>query len=141
MKMTPEATPCAPEAGDILIRDVADGDMAAIQDIYAHHVLEGLASFEEEPPDEAEMTHRRDALLAESYPYRVAVLDGRVKGYAYVSSFRPRPAYRHTVENSVYVDIGTQRRGDRPVLAERPDRTLHGAWVPPDDRRHRRFRQ
>lgn len=111
MKMTPEATPCAPEAGDILIRDVADGDMAAIQDIYAHHVLEGLASFEEEPPDEAEMTHRRDALLAESYPYRVAVLDGRVKGYAYVSSFRPRPAYRHTVENSVYVDIGTQRRG------------------------------
>ena len=97
MEKTPEARPAAPDAGDILIRDVADGDMAAIQDIYAHHVLEGLASFEEEPPDEAEMTRRRDALLADGYPYRVAVLDGRVKGYAYASSFRPRPAYRHTV--------------------------------------------
>ena len=111
MEKTPEARPAAPDAGDILIRDVADGDMAAIQDIYAHHVLEGLASFEEEPPDEAELTRRRDALLADGYPYRVAVLDGRVKGYAYASSFRPRPAYRHTVENSVYVDVGTQRKG------------------------------
>ena len=116
--MTSEATPAAPDADNILIRDVADSDMAAIQDIYAHHVLEGLASFEEEPPDEAEMTHRRDALVADGYPYRVAVLDGRVKGYSYVSRFRPRPAYRHTVENSVYVDVGTQRQGIGRSLLE-----------------------
>ena len=111
VKTLDAAVPCAPDSGHNLIRDVADGDMAAIQDIYAHHVLEGLASFEEEPPDEAEMTRRRDALLADGYPYRVAVLDGLVKGYAYASDFRPRPAYRHTVENSVYVDVGTQRQG------------------------------
>ena len=59
--------------GEPLIRDVADADMAAIQDIYTHHVLEGLASFEESPPDVAEITRRRDALLAAGYPYRVTV--------------------------------------------------------------------
>jgi phosphinothricin acetyltransferase len=99
------------EAGDIVIRDVTDGDMEAVREIYSHHVLEGLASFEDDPPDAAEMTRRRDALLEEGYPYRVAVQDGRVKGYAYVSSYRPRPAYRHTVENSVYVDVNTHRQG------------------------------
>ena len=97
--------------GGIVIRDVADGDMEAVREIYSHHVLEGLASFEDVPPDVAEMTRRRDALLEEGYPYRVAVRDGRVKGFAYASSYRPRPAYRHTVENSVYVDGDTHRQG------------------------------
>ena len=97
--------------GGIVIRDVADGDMEAVREIYSHHVLEGLASFEDVPPDVAEMTRRRDALLEEGYPYRVAVQDGRVKGVAYVSSYRLRPAYRHTVENTVYVDANTHRQG------------------------------
>ncbi|PPR60925.1 MAG: hypothetical protein CFH04_01533, partial [Alphaproteobacteria bacterium MarineAlpha3_Bin3] len=95
--------------GDMVIRDVADDDMEAVREIYSHHVLDGLASFEEVPPDVAEMTRRRDALLEQGYPYRVAVRGDRVKGFAYASSYRPRPAYRHTVENSVYVDGNTQR--------------------------------
>jgi phosphinothricin acetyltransferase len=103
---------------DILIRDVADADLAAIQDIYAHHVLEGLASFEETPPDVAEITRRRDAALAEDYPYRVAEIDSVVKGFAYASSYRTRPAYKYTVENSVYVDVGAQRQGIGRMLLE-----------------------
>ncbi|MFQ5764791.1 MAG: GNAT family N-acetyltransferase, partial [Rhodospirillales bacterium] len=63
------------------------------------------------PPDVAEMTRRRDALLEAGYPYRVAEVAGAVRGYAYASSYRPRPAYRYTVENSVYVARDTQRRG------------------------------
>ena len=99
------------ETVEILIREVADGDMEAIQDIYAHHVLEGLASFEETPPDVAELTRRRDAHLDAGYPYLVAEAEGRVLGYAYAAAYRPRPAYLHTVENSVYVATGTQRQG------------------------------
>jgi phosphinothricin acetyltransferase len=105
----PAAAP-APQ-GEIVIRDVADADMPAIQAIYAHHVLTGLASFEVEPPDVAEMTRRRDVIRAAGYPYRVAAADGQVLGYAYASSFRPRPAYSHTVEDSVYVSKDTHRRG------------------------------
>jgi phosphinothricin acetyltransferase len=97
--------------GGLLIRDVTDGDMAAIQDIYAHHVLEGLASFEETSPDVAEMTRRRDVILEQGYPYRVCEVEGVVKGYSYASSYNPRSAYRHTVENSVYVDVNALRLG------------------------------
>jgi phosphinothricin acetyltransferase len=103
--------PAATDAPEILIRDAADGDMAAITEIYAHHVLEGLASFEETPPDEAEMTRRRDDARNAGYPYRVADVGGIIRGYAYAGPFRPRPAYRHTVENSVYVSLDTHRRG------------------------------
>lgn len=97
------------------IRDVAlddrEADIAAIQAIYAHHVLHGLASWEETPPDAAEITRRCDAILADGYPYIVATLDGAVVGYAYASKYRPRPAYRHTVENSVYVAHDRVGRG------------------------------
>ncbi len=105
-------------APEILIRDVTDADIPAIQEIYAHHVLEGLASFEETPPDAAEMTRRRDALIKAGYPYRVAEVAGEVRGYAYAGPHRPRPAYRHTVENSVYVDTGTLRLGIGGKLLE-----------------------
>ena len=74
------------------IRDVTDADMPAIQKIYAHHVLHGLASFEEERPDVAEMTSRRDKILADGYPYRVAEHSGLIACYAYASRYRPRPA-------------------------------------------------
>jgi len=106
------------ETAEILIRDVADGDMPMIRDIYAHHVLEGLASFEETPPDAAEMTRRRDAILDAGYPYLVAEASGVVVGYAYAASYRPRPAYRYTVENSVYVDTQIHRRGIGGQLVE-----------------------
>ena len=101
--------PITPPA--IRIREINDLDMSAIQGIYAHHVLHGLASWEESPPDAAEMTARCHTILADGYPYLVAEHDGRVVGYAYASKYRPRPAYRHTVENSVYVDTDIHRKG------------------------------
>ncbi len=103
--------PADAETVEILIREAADGDMETIQEIYAHHVLEGLASFEETPPDVAEMTRRRDAILDAGYPYLVAEAASTLGGFAHASAYRSRPAYRHTVENSVYVATVTQRQG------------------------------
>jgi len=103
---------------DILIRDIEDADMTAIQEIYAHHVLKGLASWEEMPPDVAEMMRRRDDILSHDYPYRVAVVENTVKGYAYASPYRPRPAYLYTVENSVYVDVNAHRQGIGRLLLQ-----------------------
>jgi phosphinothricin acetyltransferase len=103
----------------IVIRDAADDDMAAVQAIYAHHVRHGLASFEIEPPDVAEMARRRQAIVAHGLPYLVAIADGRVLGYAYAGPYRPRPAYRFTLEDSVYIAEGFAGRGiGRRLLAE-----------------------
>jgi phosphinothricin acetyltransferase len=88
----------------LLIRDSRDDDIAAIARIYGHHVLHGLASFEEDAPGEAEMVRRRADVLAKGYPYIAAERDGRLVGYAYASAYRPRPAYRYAVENSIYID-------------------------------------
>lgn len=87
----------------ILIRDSAEADLAAITAIYGHAVRHGVASFELEPPDIAEMGRRRAAVLAGGYPHMVAERAGQVVGYTYASAYRPRPAYRFTVENSIYV--------------------------------------
>lgn len=106
------------EAGDAVIRPSREADMAAIQAIYAHHVMNGFGSFEEVPPDAAELTRRRADYVARGLPYLVAELDGKVVGYAYVAPFRPRSAYRFTVENSIYVDPAATRRGlGRKLLA------------------------
>lgn len=93
------------------IRPAEIGDLAGVTEIYAHHVLNGLASFEETPPDEAEITRRFRAIGERSLPYLVAERDGRVLGYAYAGPYRPRPAYRYTVENSVYIRPGEERQG------------------------------
>jgi L-amino acid N-acyltransferase YncA len=85
------------------IRDATEEDLAAVQTIYAHHVNHGLASFEEVPPDLAEIAHRRDVTRGHDLPYLVAEQDGAVRGFAYASPFRSRSAYRYTVEDSVYV--------------------------------------
>ena len=106
-------------ATPVEIRDVRDDDASAIQAIYAHHVLHGLASWEEIPPDLDEITRRRDAIVADGFPYLVAVLDGVVAGYAYASKYRPRPAYRHTVENSVYIAHDRIGHGIGKVLLAR----------------------
>ena len=87
----------------IAIRRVEDRDMAAVQAVYAHHVLHGTASFETEPPDVAEVARRCQGVLALGLPYLVAELDGRLVGYAYAGLYRPRAAYRFTCEDSVYV--------------------------------------
>ncbi|HWL79337.1 MAG TPA: GNAT family N-acetyltransferase [Roseomonas sp.] len=85
------------------IRPATAEDIPAITAIYAHHVRHGRASFEIEPPDEAEIRRRQEALLAQDMPYLVLEQDGTVLGYAYAGPYRPRPAYRDTVENSIYV--------------------------------------
>jgi len=87
----------------IQLRPAEDRDMAAITAIYGHHVLHGAASFETEPPTPEEMLRRRRALVDQGYPYLVAELDGAVGGYAYAGPYRPRAAYRDTVENSIYL--------------------------------------
>jgi phosphinothricin acetyltransferase len=93
------------------IRAASEADLAAITAIYDREVREGTATFELTPPDLAEMTQRFRALLDGGFPYLVASIDGRVVGYAYASSYRPRPAYRFTVENSVYLSPDVHRRG------------------------------
>jgi len=100
-----------PARDDLIIRDVTEDDMASIQQIYADEVLHGVSSWEEDPPSVAEMALRRDGIVNAGYPYRVAVLDGAVIGFAYASAYRPRPAYRHTVENSIYIAAQAQRAG------------------------------
>jgi len=85
------------------IRTASPTDVPAIAAIYRPAVEHGTASFELEPPDEAEMRRRFDAITSAGYPYIVAEQDGRVVGYAYVAHYRVRPAYRFSVENSVYV--------------------------------------
>ncbi|MFD2183373.1 GNAT family N-acetyltransferase [Rhodoplanes azumiensis] len=93
------------------LRDCAAGDLPAVTAIYAEAVRHGRASFELEPPDLAEMTRRRDALVAGGFPYLVAEIDGTIAGYAYAGPYRSRPAYAWTVENSVYVAPPMQGRG------------------------------
>lgn len=100
------------------IRDATLADIPTITRIYAHSVTNGTASFELEPPDEAEMSRRMRTLLDGGYPYIVAEIDGAVAGYAYAGPYRPRRAYRFSVEDSIYVDPATQRKGlGRALLA------------------------
>lgn len=104
---------------EIAVRDATEADLKAVQAIYAHHVRHGLASFEETPPDEDEIGRRRAAVLARGLPFLVADLDGHVVGFAFAAPYRHRPAYRYTVENSLYVAPGAQRRGaGRALLQE-----------------------
>ena len=98
-------------AGDAVIRASAEADVPAIQAIYAHHVLTGLASFEEVPPDPAEIARRRAEITGRGLPHLVAELEGRVAGYAYAGPYRARVAYRFTVEDSVYVAPEATGRG------------------------------
>ena len=86
-----------------IVRPSAAGDMPYISDIYAASVLTGFGTFEIEPPDEMEMTARRNAILQQQLPYLIAEQDGEVVGFAYAGFYRPRRAYESTVENSVYV--------------------------------------
>jgi len=101
------------------IRPAAAADLPAITAIYDHAVRFGTATFELIPPDLAEMTRRFSALIDGGFPYLVAAQDGRVVGYAYAGAYRPRPAYRFTVENSVYLEPAIHRRGIGLQLMER----------------------
>ena len=113
----------------VMVRDARDEDMAAVQGIYARHVLHGLASFEEEPPTVEEMMARRVAILSRGLPYLVGTVAGQVVGYCYAGPYRPRPAYRNTIEDSIYVADGMAGRGIGGVLlAQLIGRCELGPW-------------
>jgi len=99
-----------------VIRPAAPADIAAITRIYADAVVHGTATFEIDPPDQAEMARRMRALDDDGYPYLVAAQNGAVAGYAYAGPYRARPAYRWTVEDSVYLDPQFQRLGIGTLL-------------------------
>jgi phosphinothricin acetyltransferase len=102
----------------IALRPAIAADIPAITRIYAEAVRHGTASFELEPPDEAEMARRQRTLLDGGYPYVMAEIDGGFAGYAYAGPYRTRPAYRFTVEDSIYVAPEAQGRGvGRALLA------------------------
>src|SRR6476620_9051759 len=101
------------------IRRAAVADLPLLTEIYEHAVRYGTATFELIPPDLAEMTRRYKSLMDGGFPYLVATLEGRVVGYAYAGPYRPRPAYRFTVENSVYLQPSIHRRGIGLLLMQR----------------------
>jgi L-amino acid N-acyltransferase YncA len=101
------------------IRPASAADLPFITGIYDHAVRQGTATFEIVPPDLAEMTRRFDGLMDGGFPYLVAALDGRVAGYAYAGAYRPRPAYRFTVENSIYLQPSIHRQGIGLQLLQR----------------------
>jgi phosphinothricin acetyltransferase len=103
----------------IRIRPATPADIPAITAIYSHAVRHGTASFEIEPPDEAEMARRQTTLLTGGFPYIIAENDGDLAGYAYAGPYRTRPAYRWSVEDSVYVNPNAHRRGVGRALLER----------------------
>jgi L-amino acid N-acyltransferase YncA len=110
-------------SGDIEIRASREDDIAAIAAIYRHHVLHGLASFEEVPPEPDEIASRRREIVTRGLPYLVAERSGRVLGYCYAGPYRPRSAYRFTLEDSVYVDAAEVGRGiGRALLGSLLDR-------------------
>ena len=100
------------------IRPATLADIPSITRIYEHAVRHGTASFELEPPDEAEMGRRMRALLDGGFPYLAAEADGELLGYAYAGHYRTRPAYRFTVEDSIYVAPQAQRRGAGRALLD-----------------------
>jgi L-amino acid N-acyltransferase YncA len=96
---------------NMAIRSSRDDDIPKIAAIYRHHVLYGIASFEDIPPDEDEVASRRRDILALKLPYLVAEQSGQVVGYSYASRYRERSAYRFTLEDSIYVDAAEVGRG------------------------------
>jgi phosphinothricin acetyltransferase len=104
---------------NVSVRGASPADISAITRIYADAVTHGTASFEIEPPDEAEMARRQEKLLAKRYPYLVAELAGAVAGYAYAGPYRDRPAYRWSVEDSIYIAPEFHRRGIGKLLLTR----------------------
>ncbi len=106
-------------AAQVIVRTANAGDAQGIAAIYAHHVLNGTASFDTVPPTQAETAERIARITERGWPFIVAEQDGLVIGYAYATQFRDRPAYAATCENSIYVDHSWIGRGiGRLLLSE-----------------------
>lgn len=124
-------TACAHTPGHtaLIVRDAIEADLPAIQRIYAHYVLTATATFEEDPPTIEDLRERRAAVLAAGLPYLVAQADERVLGYCYAATHRARPAYRYTIEDSVYIDKDSHGRGvGSALLGELVARCERGPW-------------
>ncbi len=111
------------------IRPSREEDLAAITAIYAHHVLHGTGTFETEPPTEADMATRRADVLGKGLPYLVAEQDGQVLGFAYCNWFKPRPAYRFSAEDSIYVADAARGMGVGRQLLEALSAAAEAAGV------------
>ena len=112
-----------------MVRPSTDADVAAISQIYAHHVLHGTATFEIDPPTAEEISRRRNAVLHAGLPHLVAECAGVVAGFAYAGLYRPRPAYRFTVEDSIYIHPDYLRKGlGRALLMELIRQCELGVW-------------
>ena len=114
---------------EIVIRDAEARDMEAVQRIYSFYVLHSLSTFEEAPPTVEEMRSRWMSRRADGLPFLVAETDGAIVGYSYVSAYRPRAAYRHTIEDAICVANGLAGRGiGRALLAELLRQCGCGPW-------------
>ncbi|MBE7370069.1 GNAT family N-acetyltransferase [Ramlibacter pallidus] len=103
----------------LILRPSTDADVPAITAIYAHHVLHGTGTFETTPPTEQDMTTRRLDVLARGLPYLVAEQGGKVLGFAYCQWFKPRPAYRYSAEDSIYLHADAAGQGlGKKLLAD-----------------------
>lgn len=117
--LTPFPPPLSKRSFMPTIRPSVDSDLPAITRIYAHHVLHGTGTFETTPPSEADMAVRRADVLAKGLPWLVLEEDGQVLGFAYGNWFKPRPAYRYSVEDSIYLVPESAGKGlGRALLAE-----------------------
>ncbi|WP_136069375.1 GNAT family N-acetyltransferase [Modicisalibacter radicis] len=117
----PHPSPC--------IRSVQDADLPAIQALYADHVRHGTASFELTPPTLDEMRARHSAIVGQGLPYLLAERDDDILGFCYATPYRPRPAYRYSVENSVYVAAGKHGQGiGSGLLAALIEACEKGPW-------------
>jgi len=114
---------------EVEIREARPDDAHAIAALYAWHVLNGRASFEEVPPSVDEMRERMSVVTGQDLPWLVALYRGIIVGYCYVSHYRPRPAYRYTLEESIYVDASMTGRGvGNSLLSRLIDVCEKGPW-------------
>lgn len=114
---------------EVEVRDAQPDDVHAIATIYAWHVLNGRASFEDVPPTAEEMRQRMDNVASHGLPWLVALYRGVVVGYCYATLYRPRPAYRYTLEESIYVDASTTGRGiGSALMVALIERCEQGPW-------------
>lgn len=112
-----------------LIRPATDADVPAIASIYSHYVTASTATFELDPPSESEMANRIAAVQSQGLPYLVAEHSQAIVGYAYAGPYRPRPAYRFTVEDSIYLAPGVTGQGIGSLLLGAViERCMEGPW-------------